>query len=113
MATSNPPLWRETTFPSTGIFAAQAARSSALARRPEASFLEIRISGPALTTTASIRSPTFAPSSSWMSMSASDLPPMATRTKSWVTPAIWPETRSPSWGFLVPWNSAARAASKA
>jgi len=60
MATSNPPLLRETTFPSTGIFAAQAARSSALALRPDASFLEIRISGPALTTTASIRSPTLA-----------------------------------------------------
>ena len=113
MATSKPPLLRERTLPRTGIPVSQAARSSAFARRAPASFFESRMSGPALMTTASIRSPTFSPSSSWRSISASDLAPIETRTTSGVMPAIIPLTASPSWGRLLAGKVASRAASNA
>ena len=101
------------TLPATGIFASDAARSSAFVRCPTASLRDRRTSGPALTTTASIRSPTFSPSSSLRSMSASDLPPIETRTMSGVMPAMMPLTTCPSRSFFLGVAaSAARAASK-
>ena len=113
MRTSKPPLLRDETLPATGIFASAAALSSAFVRWPIASFRLIRTSGAALITTASMRSPTFSPSSSLRSMIASDFPPMETRTTSGVIPAIVPFTTWPSTSFLRGRaSSAAMAASK-
>ena len=111
--TSNPPLLRAETLPATGIFASAAARSSAFVLCPIASLRLILTSGEALITTASMRSPTFSPSSSLRSMIASDFPPIETRTTSGVMPAIVPFTTWPSTSFLRGLaSSAAMAASK-